>query len=134
MKKIKVLVFDPKKGKIIYKEIEDCLQSYYSEIGCSIIEKITIDDVTDFSFDVIMDEEGKLKEEVIPSYDYSEFDFFVGKLIFTRANEEGNWIGLTEEEMQAIINNHSFNPYLHTNFNIYFIMQRKRAEKNQEIS
>ena len=88
------------------KEIESNLDTYYSEIGCDLIE-IPERCIGGKLFNIICDEEGLLKDRPIPSAlgnGYKEVIF--GNLIVCGlADDDGELTGITDEDVQLIRDN-----------------------------
>ncbi len=107
-----LLTFNPRTKEFKTATLEtNLLQQLYEIINCRMIEKITISDNNiPFEFDIIMDEEGKLKGEPVPAYKVP-FDYLCGTIVFTRFTEEGEWIGLSREEIKEIKYKHRYTSY-----------------------
>lgn len=99
---IKVFKFDGEGGKVI--EIENNLESYYKEIGCSLIE-IPVRKIGDTYFDVVCDEEGLFVEEPkVTAIDEGYRPMLVGTLLICHHNEEGELTSLQEGDEETINN------------------------------
>lgn len=98
MKKLRAIKIDVSKKTITEISIERNLESYYKEIGCSLIEFVTINKAND----LIVDEEGL----------YSNVNTFKfrGNVIFGNAlivgiNKDGNTVNtsLTVEKIKSMV-------------------------------
>lgn len=84
-------------------DIEDNLEVFYELINCRCID-IVSRKIGHKYFDVICDDEGALKENVIISAVDTQFrPMLVGNLIITKSDEEGNLIDLSDEDIKQIL-------------------------------
>ena len=84
-------------------DIEGTLEEYYKYIGCSCIDIVTRK-VGDTYFDIICDDEGLLKDSPhISAVDTKGNPMLVGNLIFTHTDEEGETIGVTDNDVATIM-------------------------------
>lgn len=95
MSKIRVFIKEPKK-KAEVKEIENTLSSL-QKIVDGYIEVVPF---TNDGTHLIINEEGKLTglPYNFPYYD----DFIVGTAIFTKSDDEGEFSGLTDEDINGL--------------------------------
>ena len=98
--KISVLLVEPEKyPKVI--EIDDSLESMQAVVGGSIEEYMPFED----EIAIICNEEGKLNDLPCCAALVSEnkvFDIVVGNIVFTRANDMGETVSLTDEDIDYI--------------------------------
>lgn len=86
-------------------EVTGELQEYYDLIGCDYIDIVTRK-IGDTYFDIICDDEGLLKDNPrITAVDTEGNPMLVGNLIFSHTNEEGETVGITDEEIKMIRDN-----------------------------
>ena len=100
---MKVLYLDTIMSSIEEKEIEDNLDTYYKLLNCRCID-IATRKIGNNWYDIICDDEGLLKQEIIPSaiYESNKEIALVGNLIIAKNDGYGNIIGLEEEEIEEI--------------------------------
>lgn len=100
---MKVLIFDEKKQVLIEKDIKNELDTFYNIIGCRCID-IARRKVGGKYFDIIVDDEGLLKDEPIcTAVDAKTSDCMLfGTLIFTNTDNKGNTVGLSDEDIELI--------------------------------
>lgn len=100
---MKSFILDAKKQETRLAEIEAELEVYYDIIGTDIVE-IPTRYIGGKAFDIICDEEALLKEEKIPSaINPSGTMPLFGTLIFAHHNDEGEMIGLDEEDIKILM-------------------------------
>ena len=96
-KKIKGIFIDSTNRTIKEIEFVPELQSYYDQLGCSLIDCVSYDE----QHDVIVDDEGLLKEPKtffkIDSYD----GFIAGNGIIVGVDEDGSWISHNLEKVRV---------------------------------
>lgn len=86
-----------------FMDIEDKLDVFYELIGCRCID-IVRRKIGNKYFDVICDDEGALKDDpVVSAVDTQFHHMLVGNLIISRADDEGNLIDLSEEDIKQIL-------------------------------
>lgn len=84
-------------------EIADNLQAFYKRLGCRLID-IVQRKIGRRWFDVMCDDEGLFVEEPkISAIDNLGNMMFVGNLMFFRHDKEGNLKGLSEEDLNYIL-------------------------------
>lgn len=99
---MKLFYFNEKGGEVI--DIEGTLEEYYDLINCRCIDIVTRK-IEDTYFDIICDDEGLLKDNPrISAVDMSGHPMLVGNLIFSHTDEEGETIGITDEDIAKIMN------------------------------
>jgi len=99
--KIKVLVINPIMGPYV-RIISDELQSYYNIIDCDCID-ITTRKIGNKYYDIIVDDEGLLKDDfIVSAIDSNYKPALVGNLVITNFDEEGNTTTLTDEDIRYI--------------------------------
>lgn len=103
---MKTLFFDVKncKFEIIETEKPD-RQMFYDKIDCDLID-IAVRKIDGKEFNIVLDEEGVLKEYPIVSAIDGKYDpMLVGNLMFFsgKTTPDGELIGLTEEEIDHIL-------------------------------
>lgn len=86
-------------GLVLIKEVEDKLHNYQDLVD-GLIDYISIDE----GVDMIIDDEGKLKEKQINTIatlllNWNE-DYIVGDVFIVGVNEEGETISLTDRQIQ----------------------------------
>ena len=99
---MKVAFFDTSKMEVNAVEIEDKLEDFYKLINCNTIDIVSrsVDGVV---FDIVCDDEGLLKDEIVVSAMNHDFRaMLVGNLIFAHHDEEGGLVGLTDDEIDHI--------------------------------
>lgn len=103
---MKTLFFDVKNRKfeIIETEKPD-LQMFYDKIDCDLID-IAVRKIDGKEFNIVLDEEGVLKEyPIVSAIDGKCNPMLVGNLMFFsgKTTPDGELIGLTEEEIDHIL-------------------------------
>lgn len=84
-------------------DIADDLDVFYELIGCRCID-IVHRKIGNKYFDVICDDEGLFKDEVIVSAVDTQFrQMLVGNLIIATGDNEGNLIDLSDEDIKQIL-------------------------------
>lgn len=105
---IKVVVLDTKAeetNQYQVREIENDLDTYYDIIGCRCID-IPQRKIGNHYYDIIVDDEGLLQSDpIISAVDKTGSPMLVGTLIVCQSNEEGETIGLTDEEIEEVRKN-----------------------------
>lgn len=104
MKKLKVLKVTPKEFEV--KEIENSLDSLQNEVE-GYIEIFRLDE----SFVIILNEEGKLKNleiSLILRNEFGNYEELVGNLIFCKVTKNGNFVSLSESEINMFMENNIF--------------------------
>lgn len=92
---------------VIEKDIEGDLKSLQSEVGGLITRVPYFDELTDKYIDIYADDEGLLKADPITTLIKAEgnkiINMLVGNLIFTGYNDDGETLGLTDEQLAFIL-------------------------------
>ena len=87
-------------------DTEDSLQNLYKLINTDIVEHLEVD-VNGKRYDFWFDEEGKLKEGTTPTYPLfyngKLYDVIFGNIVVTKTNEEGETIGIPDEEFDSLM-------------------------------
>ena len=84
-------------------DIEDNLKVFYELIGCQYVD-IVRRKIGDKQYDVICDDEGLFKEHpIISAVDNTYKPMFVGNLIISKSNDEGELIDLSENDIKQIL-------------------------------
>ncbi len=95
---IRVGILDAKTREFNVGEIRNDLQTFYEVIDCDTID-IAVRDVYDQTFDIIVDDEGLLKEDpIVTAIDTNFQPMLVGTLIFCHHDSEGNLTSISEED------------------------------------
>jgi hypothetical protein len=88
---MKAIKIDVDERDVYEVELDGSLESYYKQIGCSIVEKRTIDD----SHDLVFDEEGDFKledEGFARGFQLSALGFpIIGNALIVSYDQRGNW-------------------------------------------
>lgn len=96
------------KGDIEVAEVEqNKLQSYYDLLECDVID-CTVRRIGSREYDIICDDEGLMKENptvTAVTHGFLPKPALVGNLFICNHDEEGNWTGLTDEEVKEIKGN-----------------------------
>lgn len=94
-------------GVIEEKVIKNDLDTLYEEIGCRFID-VAVRKIGNKDFDLIVDDEGLLKENPICTCVSLHYRWakpqLVGNVIICNHNEEGEFTSLTKEEIEMIMN------------------------------
>lgn len=91
-------------------EFKPDLKSLQDQVGGYIEHFIINNDLAKLGIDMWIDEEGKLKNDMHPTFALLNqkadkiVDCIFGSCVFTRYDEEGNTLGLTEEDINRIFN------------------------------
>lgn len=84
-------------------DVEDNLKVFYELIGCQYIDLVRRK-IGDKYFVVICDDEGLFKENPIISAVDTKFEpMFVGNLIISNADDDGNLIDLSDKDIKQIL-------------------------------
>lgn len=100
----KLLLFDVVEDE--FKKVDiNTLDDMYNAIGCDLIDMVNRQ-IGDKRFDIIVDDEGLLKEKPIVSAVYkNDRVALVGRLLFAKHGKKGETVGLTDEEIEMIMSN-----------------------------
>ncbi len=92
-------------------DIENTLKAFYETLKCELIE-IPRRQINGKYFDIICDEEGLLKgrSTIAVTFDDEGHDVegLVGSLLIVNSNDEGETVGLTDEEIALIMDKSNF--------------------------
>ena len=97
MSKIQVVVKEPMKKPEI-RTIENMLKAKQEIIG-GYIEYFPFVN----GYDIVLNEEGKLEHLPANLVFHGDMEIIVGTIIVSKANEEGEDVGLTDEECQEVM-------------------------------
>ena len=103
MSKIKVLVLNDLELK--EKEIDNSLKALQNEVGGYIEIPSFSRKLSENNIDMIINEEGKvnrLQPQLAIYQDNKIVDVICGNIIFASANEDGETIGLTDEQIEVL--------------------------------
>ena len=103
MSKIKVLVLNDLELK--EKEIDNSLKALQNEVGGYIEIPCFSRKLNENNIDMIINEEGKvnrLQPQLAIYQDNKIVDVICGNIIFASANEDGDTIGLTDEQIEIV--------------------------------
>ena len=103
MSKIKVLVLNDLELK--EKEIDNSLKALQNEVGGYIEIPSFSRKLSENNIDMIINEEGKvnrLQPQLAIYQDNKIVDVICGNIIFASANEDGDTIGLTDEQIEVV--------------------------------
>ena len=97
---MKMLLIDSGRGEDRVVETEGGLDNYYKLLDCELID-ITTRSIGGELFDIILDDEGLLKDDrIVSAVDKKGHPALVGNLLISKADEEeGRQIGLTDDEI-----------------------------------
>ena len=103
--KIKGLLVDVTRAREIKEvEFEDSLENIYSLLDVDCID-VAVRKVGNHAYDFIVDDEGLLKGNAIPSvFDGEQKPQLVGNALIVNSNEEGDFTSLTEEQIVDLKN------------------------------
>ena len=99
----KGMIYDGKKLKVVdydssYEFLRDSVDGFFEHIPVSALDK--------HSIDMWCNEEGKFRDDLEPSivmvYQGKPYDVIVGNVVFTRTDNEGETISLTDEDITYI--------------------------------
>lgn len=100
------VMVDPQTGAEVV-QFEPKLEWYYKNLDCQCID-IVERQIDGVYYDFIVDDEGLLKEDFLPSCcDANGQTQLVNKVLICRHDGDGNEVGLTEEEARRIIEKHT---------------------------
>ena len=109
MKQIQVLTLevDHKIKAIIphvrFIDSDNVLSELYRIIGCALVEVVQVKVEGKF-YDVYCDEEFLLKEKPVPTLYLNDEQVLCGNLVFTTCDEDGKFGGVTENDIDKLIN------------------------------
>ena len=98
--KIKGLLVDVTRTREIKEvEFDDTLENIYKILDVDCID-VAVRKVGNHAYDFIVDDEGLLKGDAIPSiFDSEQKPQLVGNALIVNSNEEGDFTSLTEEQV-----------------------------------
>ena len=99
--KIKVISVEVGKNPVV-KEIYNTLKAKQQEVG-GLIQCIPTYFSNNIPYDFILNDEGKLMGLTPNRYIFDEQDVIAGNFLISKANEEGEFVSLTDEECEFII-------------------------------
>lgn len=108
MKQIQVLTLEVNhKKKVIVPHVrlidsDNVLSELYRIIGCALVEVVQVEVEGKF-YDVYCDEEFLLKEKPVPTLFLNAEQILCGNLVFTTCDEDGKLGGVTEEDIDKLI-------------------------------
>lgn len=97
-----------KDAKLTEKEIDDTLEALQEEVGGWIDIPYLSEELNKVGIDVIINDEGKLiglDPELVLFYENEIADIVCGNILFASHDEEGNTVGLSEEQKLHIMKN-----------------------------
>lgn len=103
-------IFKIENGYTVIKDIEGDLKSLQEEVGGFITIAPHFQELTDMGIDIYADDEGLLKPEpfvnilVLTEDRKKVAAVLVGNLVFTSYDDEGNSKGLSQEQIDYIVN------------------------------
>lgn len=110
MKVLKLLASKPLEEKVLIKEIDGELESLQNEVE-GYIDFFEVN-ISGKFFNIILNDEGKLqqlKPNIAILHEGELVDLIVGDVLLVTVNDEGETIGLTEEEIFILSNYFSVN-------------------------
>ena len=101
--KIKGLLIDVSRLKGVNEiEFEDTLENLYKLCDCRLID-VAERKVGDHWYDIVVDDEGLLKQDPIPSvFDGKQQPMLAGCALFVNHDDEGNFTSLTDEQIEDL--------------------------------
>lgn len=103
MKKVRLLLLDVIGGTGFREVTCGELQDYYDNLKCDCFD-IAVRNIGGRYFDIFCDDVGLFVEHPIPSAVDDEFNpVLVGNLIFAHHDREGNTTGLSDDDIEFII-------------------------------
>jgi hypothetical protein len=101
---MKVLVLS--NGNFIEKEIKNNLESLQNEVGGYIEIPFLSEKLDANGIDMIINEEGKMIDDLVVEiavvHQKKVVDLVFGNIVFASHDDEGNTIGLTEEQIEFV--------------------------------
>jgi len=104
---MKTLVLDVDKEDFFVTDIEPELSEYYRLLNCDLID-IVARCIGGKWFDIICDDEGLLTQRKLSAVNKKYEPMLVGNLMFVHHDDEGNTVGIDDEEILHIMNNIQF--------------------------
>lgn len=109
--KLEMIDLEKELGRNLEKNAENLgivdLDATYELIDCSTVETCYyMKELVENKIDMIVDEEGKLSHKefnvVVADKKGKIIDIIVGNILFVGADEEGNWVELTDEQIKVV--------------------------------
>ena len=94
--------YKKKEIEISIENVNDELELYYDMLNCDMIDITTIN-VNGVEYDIIHDDEFLLKRPLIPTLYVNNELIIFGAFLISRANEDGEEIGLTHKEIDNFL-------------------------------
>lgn len=94
--------YKEKEIEISIENVNDELEVYYEMLNCDMIDITTIN-VNGVEYDIIHDDEFLLKRPLVPTLYVNNELIIFGAFLISRANEDGEEIGLTHKEIDSFL-------------------------------
>lgn len=94
--------YKEKEIEISIENVNDELEIYYEMLNCDMIDITTIT-VNDVEYDIIHDDEFLFKRPLVPTLYVNNELIIFGAFLISRANEDGEEIGLTHKEIDNFL-------------------------------
>ena len=94
--------YKEKEIEISIENVNDELEVYYEVLNCDMIDITTIN-VNGVEYDIIHDDEFLLKRPLVPTLYVNNELIIFGAFLISRANEDGEEIGLTHKEIDSFL-------------------------------
>lgn len=94
--------YKEKEIEISIENVNDELEVYYEMLDCDMIDITTIT-VNDVEYDIIHDDAFLLKRPLVPTLYVNNELIIFGAFLISRANEDGEEIGLTHKEIDNFL-------------------------------
>lgn len=94
--------YKEKEIEISIENVNDELEVYYEMLNCDMIDITTIN-VNGVEYDIIHDDEFLLKRPLVPTLYVNNELIIFGAFLISRANEDGEEIGLTHKEIDNFL-------------------------------
>ena len=94
--------YKEKEIEISIENVNDELEVYYEMLNCDMIDITTIT-VNDVEYDIIHDDVFLLKRPLVPTLYVNNELIIFGSFLISRANEDGEEIGLTHKEIDNFL-------------------------------
>lgn len=94
--------YKKKEVEISIENVNDELELYYDMLDCDMIDITTIN-VNGVEYDIIHDDEFLLKRPLVPTLYVNNELIIFGAFLISRANEDGEEIGLTHKEIDNFL-------------------------------
>lgn len=83
------------------KANEDKLRAYYKYLDCACIDLACVE-IDGYEYDIICDDEALIKGNQVPTLYINEDQVLFGSLLFCKVNDEGETVGLDDEDFERI--------------------------------